>query len=108
MSSQGFVTVFTIVNEDERNSRQEKERPLGNTGACDHDLAAIADRAFHFTFFDDVHSKILFTGSDYESGNNRVSLYSTSGRSSFGSWSTLLSRAFGSARVLRNEIDPEI
>src|ERR1043166_9106091 len=90
------------MNEHERNSRQEQERPLRDS-AGDEDLAAIANRALDFALFNRLNTQRLGLPGDRHTGDDRIRLDPTLGRwSIFTAWSSLLRAAF-LARVLRNK-----
>ena len=98
------------MDEDYGHRGQEQKRPLRKTRTRDEDLAAVANRAFNFAFFNVFNSDRCTLSSNYDTGDNRFGFatrlcWTLSLRDALALWSLLL-RAF--RRVLGQRVEPQI
>src|SRR5690242_16530419 len=101
-----FVAVLAAVNKGERHRSQEQERPFRNaTNRHRRDEAAIANRAFDFSFLDDLDPDVLRVLGRRHTGKKFVELWRRSGWTIV-FWSVCRSRRFLSGhRILRQELE---
>jgi hypothetical protein len=93
------------VNKDYGHGREKQEGPLRKRSASDKYLAAVADGAFHFTFFDVLDPDLFSFSSDYDAGDKRLGFGGLRLRNRFTPWSILL-RAF--RRILGQRVHSQI